>query len=120
MYIVFVVFCLTVTISFLLEFPHDFKFVILVSAFKSLTYDHVTLFERLEDHKIIIPSLHIIGENDQIVDPNLSEKFATEYFAVPMIVRHSGGHTIPSQAIFREAYHQFLDSMEKFDRLSRD
>ncbi|KAH7636653.1 esterase CBG03338 [Dermatophagoides farinae] len=96
------------------EFPYDFKFVILCSGFKSLTSSHVAMFDRLADQKIRIPSLHIIGENDQVVDHDRSESLANDYFYCPFIIKHAGGHTIPSQTSFRPQYLNFLDKLNDF------
>ena len=95
-----------------IEFEHDFKFAILSSAFKSLTSSHVALFNRLNGDKIEIPTLHIIGQNDQVVEHSRSESLANEYFNNPTIVLHPGGHTVPSQTSFRDKYLDFLSLVE--------
>ncbi|UXI21439.1 unnamed protein [Sarcoptes scabiei] len=93
------------------EFKHHFDFVILCSSFKSLTKTHLELFDRLGEQKLSIKSLHIIGETDQIVDPSRSESLAETYFKNPSIIKHPGGHIVPSQTIYRDSYHRFLDSI---------
>lgn len=93
------------------EFKHDFKFAIHVSAFQSLTSSHVALYDRLGDQKMNIPSLHIVGETDQVVDHIRSEELATKYYENPFIVRHSGGHTVPSQTLYRFKYLEFISSL---------
>lgn len=58
-----------------------------------------------------IPSLHIVGETDQVVDHIRSEELATKYYENPFIVRHSGGHTVPSQTLYRFKYLEFISSL---------
>lgn len=95
----------------IIEYPHDFKFVILCSGFQSLGLKHVNMFQRLNGEKISIPSMHIIGQTDQVVDSKRSEELANDYFHNPTIVYHSGGHTIPSQTNLRSQYLNFFDKI---------
>lgn len=72
------------------------------------------MFDRLAGQKIRIPSLHIIGENDQVVDHDRSESLANDYFHCPFIIKHAGGHAIPSQASFRPQYMNFFDKLNDY------
>lgn len=67
------------------------------------------MFQRLNGEKISIPSMHIIGQTDQVVDSNRSEELANDYFHNPTIILHSGGHTVPSQTTLRSQYIDFFE-----------
>lgn len=49
--------------NIVLEFEADFKFVVLIGSFKSLCTPHLKYYS----NKITIPSLHVIGEGDDII-----------------------------------------------------
>jgi pimeloyl-ACP methyl ester carboxylesterase len=68
-----------------------FEFAVMVSGFTSYEPQHVALFDR----KITLPSLHVIGASDGIVPMRDSLRLA-ERFDEPIIVKHPGGHVIPS------------------------
>ena len=90
-------------------FENEFKFVILISAFESLTISHQDLYSKFGDEKLSIPSMHIIGQTDQIVSHCRSESLAKKYFKDPFVVMHPGGHTVPSQSSYKSQYLQFFD-----------
>lgn len=50
-------------IEFFIVLQIEFKFAIMISGFKSLCAPHAKYY----DEKIDVPSLHIYGENDQII-----------------------------------------------------
>ena len=90
------------------EFEYNPKFVVLISGFKSLSKSHLELFDRLDGRLIDIPSLHIIGETDQIIGKAKSEHLM-QYFSEPMVVYHSGGHYVPSNSANRQKFNEFFD-----------
>ncbi|CAG2182587.1 unnamed protein product, partial [Oppiella nova] len=90
------------------EFNYNLKFVVIIAGFKSLSTKHLELFDRLNGQLIDIPSLHIIGETDQIIDKTRSEQLS-QHFVNPFIIYHSGGHLVPSHSSNRQKFHQFFD-----------
>jgi pimeloyl-ACP methyl ester carboxylesterase len=70
-----------------------FKFVMMVGGFTSFEPQHAALFER----KLAVPSLHVMGAYDGIVPMRDSLRLA-ERFEEPVIVKHPGGHVIPSDS----------------------
>ncbi|MCB9640782.1 MAG: DUF924 family protein [Myxococcales bacterium] len=69
------------------------RFVICISGFPSRAQAHQGL---LQPHSIALPSLHIVGANDILVDPERTLALA-ECFQDPVIVQHSGGHFVPDR-----------------------
>ncbi|KAG0208242.1 hypothetical protein BGX28_000707 [Mortierella sp. GBA30] len=56
-------------------------------------------------------SLHVIGRNDVIIEPERSEGLLKHYqFRPPVTLYHDGGHYLPSNAASRQAYKSFVQS----------
>lgn len=87
------------------EIDCDFKFVIIISGFKSLCEPHLKYYE----NKINVPSLHVIGDTDRIIDRKMSDEL-TELFVDPKILRHSGGHFVPGISALKKDYVDFIVS----------
>ena len=68
-----------------------FGFGVMIGGFTSDEPQHAALFRR----KLATPSLHVTGSADGIVPMRDSLRLA-ERFADPVIVKHDGGHVIPS------------------------
>ncbi|XP_047491263.1 esterase CG5412-like [Penaeus chinensis] len=87
----------------------DFKFAILFAGFCSRSQAHQEIYKE----QIILPSLHVIGETDQIIPIEEGERL-TGHFLNPTILRHKGGHHVPSSGpqkdVYRDSYRQFLES----------
>jgi len=83
-----------------------FKFVILFSAFKSLSNVHGPLMEQT----INTPSFHVCGLSDEIVNYKRSEDLA-ERFTDAVIINHQTGHCIPPVNTFK---HELLKFINKF------
>lgn len=49
----------------------EFNFAIIISGFKSLCAPHAKYY----DEKIDVPSLHIYGENDQVIPTGMKLQF---------------------------------------------
>lgn len=79
------------------------QFVIIASGFRSGSLAHKNYYE----DTIYIPSLHVMGTNDQIIANSMSEELAA-IFEDPCIVRHSGGHYFPASSREKNAYVDFL------------
>lgn len=80
-----------------------FNFAIIISGFKSKCLPHLKYFSDI----IPIPTLHVIGDDDRIIPTNMSELLA-EAFEESIIVRHPGGHLIPTTPEHMEEYHNFI------------
>jgi Serine hydrolase (FSH1) len=80
-----------------------FEFAIMVGGFTSYEPEHADLFEQ----KITVPSLHVMGAADGIVPMPDSLRLA-ERFERPVIVKHSGGHVIPSDSTITSRIAQFV------------
>lgn len=80
-----------------------FRFVMLVSSFKSRCSQHDVHYSE----PISTPSLHVIGDGDQVVDHSMSEELAA-VFSDATILRHDGGHFVPATAPLAASYQNFL------------
>lgn len=71
--------------------------VILACAFYPLKLPRDQDKER--EQKIQNPSLHCIGQLDDVISPAASERLACTFFENPVYQRHSGKHVIPKVAL---------------------
>ncbi|KAK7080662.1 Ovarian cancer-associated protein 2 [Halocaridina rubra] len=85
---------------------YSFKFAVFVSAFISRSIPHQHLYA----DKIMLPTLHVFGETDQVIEKSMSEEFL-QYFHEPQIIVHPGGHFIPTTGTPKASYIQFTDKM---------
>ncbi|CAD5122554.1 DgyrCDS10968 [Dimorphilus gyrociliatus] len=83
----------------------QFKFAILVAGFKSKSVQHASLYET----KIDIPTLHVFGENDKVIESAMSEELLKDYSNAKTL-KHSGGHYIPATTDQKSVYLEFLQS----------
>lgn len=83
-----------------------FNFAILISGFKSNSLVHLKYYKE----KIDIPTLHVFGENDEIIPTEFSEDLS-ECFTDPNIIRHPGGHFVPASSAQKEGYTTFIKNM---------
>ncbi|XP_045597681.1 esterase OVCA2 [Procambarus clarkii] len=86
----------------------SFKFAIFASAFRSRSSPHQYLYSE----RITLPTLHIYGEADQVIEKALSEEFL-QYFHEPQTLLHPGGHFIPATGTQKATYVHFLENMKK-------
>jgi Serine hydrolase (FSH1) len=63
------------------------------------------IYQRKE--KYGLPSVHIIGKSDFVVPSSRSDHLAS-FFKDPLIIRHSGGHVVPSDPQVRNSVATFL------------
>jgi predicted esterase len=70
-----------------------FNFAMMVSGFASNDGSHTELYQRKAEFGL--PSVHIIGSSDFVVPSSHSDHLAS-FFKDPVILRHSGGHVVPS------------------------
>lgn len=80
-----------------------FKFAIMVAGFKSGSTPHAEYYQDI----IKLPSLHVFGENDQIIPSQMSEALSN-CFKDPLIVTHSGGHFVPASSVQKKPYQDFF------------
>lgn len=80
------------------------NFAILVAGYKSRQSSHAKYYAQ----KVSTPSLHVIGDTDQVIQKEMSEELLT-YFDNPIVLRHGGGHFIPSASVQKQTYLQFLE-----------
>lgn len=83
-----------------------FNFVILVAGFRSRQSQHNGLYKV----PFNIPSLHVYGETDKVIQKEMSEDLL-QYFVDPAILQHEGGHFIPTGAPQKKVYTTFLQQM---------
>ncbi|WFD36429.1 dihydrofolate reductase [Malassezia cuniculi] len=81
------------------------KFAIIVSGFVPREPNLSKLF----DKPIELPSLHVIGREDAIVEPKSSEKLA-KCFANARVEFHDGGHFLPTPAPWRNFVRDYIAS----------
>ncbi|KAG0330754.1 hypothetical protein BG000_011483 [Podila horticola] len=70
-----------------------------------------TAAEQESPHGVQGASMHVIGRNDVIIEPERSEGLLKHYkFKTPTVLYHDGGHYLPSNATSRQAYKAFVQS----------
>ncbi|CAI4232835.1 unnamed protein product [Auanema sp. JU1783] len=84
----------------------NFKFAILCAGFLSLSSVHSSLLT----YNFDIPSFHIYGESDDIVNSKRSIELASK-FENSRCVTHEGGHCVPSMTKNKEQIKEFFDSL---------
>jgi pimeloyl-ACP methyl ester carboxylesterase len=82
----------------------DFDFAVMVGGFKNDASQHAELYQRM----FTVPSLHIIGSADVIIPPHESQQLVDQ-FEGAVVVRHPGGHIVPSDRAVVEQVARFLD-----------
>ena len=83
----------------------SFDFAIMVGGFASNDGRHAEIYQRKA--KYGLPSVHIIGKSDFVVPNGRSDHLAS-LFKDPLIIRHSGGHVVPSDPQVRNSVATFL------------
>jgi predicted esterase len=83
----------------------SFDFVMMVGGFASNDSSHADLYQRKSEYGL--PSVHIIGRSDFVVPSSHSDHLAG-FFKDPLILRHSGGHVVPSDPQVRNSVAAFL------------
>ncbi|KAG9943785.1 hypothetical protein KCU85_g8441, partial [Aureobasidium melanogenum] len=67
------------------------KFVIAMSGFAGA---RVPLYQAFYHPKIMTPTLHVLGENDDFIKPEMSQKLV-DCFVDPRVLHHYAGHVVP-------------------------
>ena len=81
----------------------------LFAPFKSVCSKHAHFYE--EKNNVEIPTLAVIGENDQVIVPGRSEALLAS-FTRAQVIRHEGGHFVPATSKQKQAYLSFLDDQK--------
>lgn len=79
------------------------QFAVLAAGFRSGSLAHANYYEEI----VSIPSLHIMGETDEIIPIQMSKSLAM-CFEEPTIVEHLGGHYFAATAQQRPYYVDFF------------
>uniref|UniRef100_A0A915BC66 Serine hydrolase FSH domain-containing protein n=1 Tax=Parascaris univalens TaxID=6257 RepID=A0A915BC66_PARUN len=89
----------------------EFKFLILVAAFPSLSSKHAEL---IRTHITGVPCLHIYGKGDKLVGWENSAKL-TDFFDQDKIevIVHPGGHFVPTLSAYKDIVSSFMESVMK-------
>lgn len=70
------------------DFDHpNFKFAMLAAGFKPLPQKAT---QNIWTHKISTPTLHMIGQEDKLISPDLQEELVNQCVD-PVVIRHAGG-----------------------------
>ncbi|XP_046671596.1 esterase OVCA2 [Homalodisca vitripennis] len=81
------------------------KFVIFVAGFKSHIPFHTKFYDT--QTKINIPSLHVIGDTDEVISSSRSRELL-ELFDNSEVVTHPGGHYVPATKDLKVLYKLFI------------
>ena len=84
-----------------------FKFCMLFAPFMSCCSKHRSYFDEKTTSKAKIPSLFVVGNGDQVVDPRRSEALLA-FFERPHLIHHDGGHYVPATGKQKQSYLEFL------------
>uniref|UniRef100_A0A0K0DU88 FSH1 domain-containing protein n=1 Tax=Strongyloides stercoralis TaxID=6248 RepID=A0A0K0DU88_STRER len=88
------------------KIPLNWKFIIMMSSFKSLSSVHRDLVEYEIKN---MPSLQIYGESDQVVYCERSEELCKLFKEPePCVIKHSGGHCVPPMSAAKDLLREFL------------
>jgi len=88
------------------QLTYDFQFAIMVASFKSLSSKHKQWYGD-DAKKVTIPTLHVIGHNDQVIRKGVSE-LLLPLFEDPTVMYHSGGHYVAAKPQHKKPYLRFL------------
>ncbi|KAF0852780.1 mitochondrial serine hydrolase (FSH1) [Andalucia godoyi] len=87
--------------------PASVKFMILVSGFvpraQAVSHLYPATNQSVDVSPFSIPTLHVVGETDDLIPPKESQKLV-DCFADAILVKHSGGHYVPTTAGCVNAY----------------
>ena len=90
--------------------PLAFDFAIMVGGFVSADPDLAILYGGKSNYDL--PSVHIIGGSDTIVQPSASRELASK-FNNPLILEHGGGHVISAAPAIRQGVRAFLEGIHQ-------
>uniref|UniRef100_A0AC35U023 FSH1 domain-containing protein n=1 Tax=Rhabditophanes sp. KR3021 TaxID=114890 RepID=A0AC35U023_9BILA len=89
------------------EIEKNFRFIIMMSSFKSLAESHKELVEHVVEQ---LPSMHIYGIGDQVVNHQRSIEVTLKFAnPSPSILIHEGGHCVPPMSLAKKPLQDFLN-----------
>ena len=76
---------------------------------RSRTEQHQSYYSK--DSKIEFPTLHIIGDTDQVIKREMSDDLVGDYFEenVTVIARHPDGHILPTKGDCKATIVDFIN-----------
>ncbi|CAI5746957.1 unnamed protein product [Peronospora destructor] len=92
-----------------LEFPFAFRFAFFVSAGACNDRKYVISM------KVDLPSLHVIGETDAVVESK-SSLALKDLFIDAKVLMHPGGHYIPTNKEVKDAFRTFFKELQQADQ----
>jgi len=92
----------------------SFKFCIIVAGFVSRTLQHRSVYLAMQQSgiSVTIPTLHVFGDTDKVIEKEMSEDLL-QFFADPDIIRHPGGHFVPATGEQKKGFNVFLEKMQQ-------
>jgi predicted esterase len=84
------------------------RFAIMAGGFLADDAELLKIYDAKEAYKL--PSVHLIGKVDSIIEPAYSFELSAR-FAQPMVLEHDGGHVIPSVPSVVHGVESFLRSV---------
>jgi predicted esterase len=90
----------------------NLKFAILAAGYKSRTEQHQKLYTN--NNKVNIPTLHIIGDSDQVINREMSDDLL-QYFENEntTVARHDLGHILPTKGDAKAVIVEFINQRHK-------
>jgi predicted esterase len=85
--------------------PLKFDFAMMVGGFPAVDQSLTSYYDARKSYDL--PSVHIIGRSDTIVESDYSLDLARK-FKNPLILEHQGGHTIAATPVIRDKVASFL------------
>lgn len=87
----------------------DFGFAIIAAGYRSRTEQHQSYYSK--ESKIEFPTLHIIGDSDQVIKREMSDDLVGDYFdeKVTVIARHPDGHILPTKGECKATIVDFIN-----------
>ena len=82
-----------------------FDFAILAAGYKSRTEQHQHFYENLQ---VDFPTLHIIGDTDQVIVKEMSDELLT-CFTKAEVARHPDGHILPTKGDAKAVVVKFIN-----------
>ncbi|CAI5703914.1 hypothetical protein KXD40_002523 [Peronospora effusa] len=95
------------------EFPFAFRFAFFVSA--GACYDQKYMI----NVKVDLPSLHVIGETDAVVEKK-SSLALKDRFIDAKVLMHPGGHYIPTNKVVKDAFRAFFEELQQSDQNKKE
>ena len=85
----------------------------LVAGFVSRSMSHHALCDEMlaQGAQVQIPTLHVIGENDKVIEREMSDDMLM-YFSQPDVYHHPGGHFVPTAGSAKTLFADFLAKMK--------